>query len=82
MLARLRKLMETIRGMAEDMKDLEAIKLKGIEEGMEEGIEQGTMLGKESVAINLIGMGLSDSAIVLAIGLSEQKIEQLRKQVH
>ncbi|TNJ62298.1 hypothetical protein FE784_31415 [Paenibacillus hemerocallicola] len=127
LLTRLRKLMETIRGMPEDMKEhfihwlanmialqlppdskeverlieemkekgvtvmglgknLEAIKLKGIEEGMEEGmergIEQGTMLGKESVAINLIGMGLSDSAIALATGFSEQKIEQLRNQIH
>jgi len=57
--------------------NLEAIKLKGREEGREEGRTEE----RESVAINLIRMGMSDAVIVSATGISRRKLEELRKQI-
>lgn len=63
-------------------KNLEEIKLKGMEKGLEEGIEKGRMLEKESIVKKLIGMGLDDAAISDATGCSLEKVEQLRKPLH
>ncbi|MDF2668891.1 MAG: hypothetical protein K0R67_1197 [Paenibacillus sp.] len=51
-------------------KNLEAIK--------QQGIEQGRELEKETVAKNLIALGLDNSMITAATGFPESKIEQLR----
>jgi predicted transposase/invertase (TIGR01784 family) len=51
-------------------KNLEAIKQRGIEQGRE--------LEKETVAKNLIALGLDNSMITAATGFPESKIEQLR----
>ncbi|WP_275983440.1 Rpn family recombination-promoting nuclease/putative transposase [Paenibacillus hamazuiensis] len=71
-------------------KNLEAIKLRGIEEGIEkgiekgieEGIEKGRALERENVARNMIALGLDNAAIEAATGVPEEKIEQMRKQLH
>ncbi|WP_248925041.1 hypothetical protein [Paenibacillus hamazuiensis] len=73
-------------------KNLEAIKLRGIEEGIERGIEKGIEKGieqgiekgiekgraleRENVVRNLIALGLDNAAIEAATGVPEEKIEQ------
>lgn len=62
-------------GMAEGME-------KGMAEGMEKGMVKGKAEGekeaKETIAANLLSLGVSVETIVQASGLSEEKIENLR----
>jgi predicted transposase/invertase (TIGR01784 family) len=59
-------------------KNLEAIRQRGFEEGIEKGFEKGYEQGILQVAKRLIDMGLDNSAIAAATGLSQDKIERLR----
>ncbi len=62
-------------GMAEGME-------KGMAEGMEKGMVKGKAEGekeaKETIAANLLSLGVSVETIVQASGLSEEEIENLR----
>lgn len=60
--------------------------VEGMEKGMAEGMEKGMVKGKaegekeakETIAANLLSLGVSVETIVQASGLSEEEIENLR----
>lgn len=51
---------------------------QGMEQGIEKGIEKGMEQGIQTVARNLIAMGMDDAAVIKATGLSPHKIRALR----
>ena len=48
----------------------------------QEGLEQGIAQGKEQVARNLLSKGMDMADVQEATGLSPERVEELRKQVH
>lgn len=65
--------------MIEDRKkkDLKAIKETVYEEGMEKGMEKG----HREVALNMLKMGVDLQVILDSTKLSEQEVEELKKQI-
>ncbi len=52
------------------------------EEGLEDGLERGLDFGRREVASNLLRMKvLTDQQIIEASGLTEEVIEELKKEI-
>ena len=51
---------------------------EGMEKGMVKGKAEGEKEAKETIAANLLSLGVSVETIVQASGLSEEEIENLR----
>lgn len=55
---------------------------KGVEEGMEIGMEKGMEKGMEAAAINMLRKSMEAKLIAEVTGLSEEKVEALRKRMN
>ena len=53
----------------------------GREEGRKEGKEEGLKEGQSKIAMNLIRLGASHEIITQAIGLSEEEVSKLKKEL-
>ena len=52
---------------------------EGLEEGIEIGIEKGVEKGKETVAKNMLSLGIEDELVLKATGLDQSIIDKLKK---
>ena len=51
------------------------------EEGLEEGMKKGLEKGKETVAKNMLSLGIEDELIIKATGLDQSIIDKLKKSL-
>ena len=51
------------------------------EEGLEEGMKKGLEEGKETVAKNMLSLGIDDELIIKATGLDQSIIDKLKKSL-
>jgi len=51
------------------------------EEGLEEGMKKGLEKGKETVAKNMLSLGIDDELIIKATGLDQSIIDKLKKSL-
>ncbi len=59
---------------------LEKMERKAVEKGMEKGIEKGMKKKAREIAINAIGMGMDNEVIIKLTGLTDEEINEIRKE--
>ena len=61
-------------------KTLDKMERKAAEKGMEKGIEKGIEKKARETAINAIEMGMDNEVIIKLTGLTDEKINEIRKE--
>jgi len=77
---------ETVMGLEKVLDDIKREGRKegfarGVEKGLEKGMEKGTVSAKETVARNLMRMGMDDAAIAHATGFEPERVTAIRQQL-
>ena len=68
----------------EELRMLKVVKYaeeKGMEKGLEKGMEKGKKQERETVAKNMLSLGIEDELVIKATGLDKSIIDKLKKSL-
>ena len=68
----------------EELRMLKVVKYaeeKGMEKGIEKGLEKGKKQERETVAKNMLSLGIEDELVIKATGLDQSNIDKLKKSL-